>query len=392
MRKILFVHHVSKIGGASYCLLNLLKEVDRDKFHPIVLLREQGPLVDEILKLEVEVCFMSSLCTVPYNKSLMNPYSISAYYKIYKSFRFFRKVLDEKKPDIVYLNNSMLYPYLRVGKNKGSKTIVHIREHWPLNEHIVQFGWFRKNIRKYSDRIISINEYSAKMIPNVGNKTTIVYDWVDFADRYVEYDLDELCGENMSDKKILLFTGGMLELKGALHIYESFHRVCGDEYRLLALGATRDWKLVGWKNILSRILLLFGYKMKSLRIVEAIRKDNRIICLPSTYSIKDIIQKSYCVLSFFTIPHANLALAECIILKKPVIAARTEESEEYSVNGQYAELFTINDQTQFESKMANVDAICSKLSERLDMGSKIVKHKFDRKRNAIIFRKVLANI
>ena len=48
MKRILFVHHVSSIGGGSYCLLNLLKEVDQEKFQPVVLLQENGPLVSEI--------------------------------------------------------------------------------------------------------------------------------------------------------------------------------------------------------------------------------------------------------------------------------------------------------------------------------------------------------
>lgn len=69
MIKILFVHHVSAVGGASYCLLNLLKEIDRYKYEPIVLLANQGPLVQEIEKLGIEIRFMPQLCTVPYNVS-----------------------------------------------------------------------------------------------------------------------------------------------------------------------------------------------------------------------------------------------------------------------------------------------------------------------------------
>jgi glycosyltransferase involved in cell wall biosynthesis len=38
-------------------------------------------------------------------------------------------------------------------------------------------------------------------------------------------------------------------------------------------------------------------------------------------------------------PHANLSLAEAIIVGTPVIAARTEEADEYSLNGKLAKLF-----------------------------------------------------
>lgn len=58
MKKIvLFVHHVSSIGGASYCMLNILKVLDRNNYAPVVLLKNQGPLVDEIKKLGVKLSF-----------------------------------------------------------------------------------------------------------------------------------------------------------------------------------------------------------------------------------------------------------------------------------------------------------------------------------------------
>lgn len=78
-------------------------------------------------------------------------------------------------------------------------------------------------------------------------------------------------------------------------------------------------------------MLTLGYKVLSVKLQKMINRDNRIVCVPPTYAIKDIVEKSYCVLSYFTIPHANLALAESVILKTPIIAARTEESEEYSL-------------------------------------------------------------
>ena len=61
MKRILFVHHVSSIGGGSYCLLNLLKEVDQEKFQPVVLLQENGPLVSEIEKLGIKVYFFRAV-------------------------------------------------------------------------------------------------------------------------------------------------------------------------------------------------------------------------------------------------------------------------------------------------------------------------------------------
>ena len=51
MKSILYIHHTSVVGGASYCLLSVLKEVDLTRYTPTVLLKEKGPLVEEIEKL-----------------------------------------------------------------------------------------------------------------------------------------------------------------------------------------------------------------------------------------------------------------------------------------------------------------------------------------------------
>lgn len=95
MKKILFVHHISAIGGASYCLLNLLKEVDREKYIPIVLLRDYGSLVKELSKLGIDVYFLDSLCVVPYNKSFLKLSTAQTYRKINKSKTEFQQILQK---------------------------------------------------------------------------------------------------------------------------------------------------------------------------------------------------------------------------------------------------------------------------------------------------------
>lgn len=82
MKRILFVHQVSTIGGASYCMLSLLKGLDKSRFEPIVMLRDDGPLADEIRKLGMKVILFKEMTTIPYNKPLFKPRSIIAYLKV----------------------------------------------------------------------------------------------------------------------------------------------------------------------------------------------------------------------------------------------------------------------------------------------------------------------
>ena len=159
MKRLLFIHHVSDIGGASYCLLNIIKNLNRELITPIVLLKNDGPLVLELAKLEVEILFFPSMVVTPYNLSLCNPLCIKNYVELSKALQKFKVFIKEVKGlDAVYCNNLMLSDYVRIAKQSGLKTILHIREHWPLNEHVKQLEHIISNF-KFADQIVAINRY-----------------------------------------------------------------------------------------------------------------------------------------------------------------------------------------------------------------------------------------
>lgn len=388
MKKILFVHHSSEIGGGSYCLLNLLKALDKRKIIPLVLLKNDGPLVEEIKKLGIKVYFLNSLTAVPYNKALFAPQSIRTYYNVYRSLKDFKAILQELDIDILYLNNSMLYPYLRIAKEMEVRTAIHIREHWPAGEHPVQLKWFQKGISENSDRIIAINQYSASMIPGNEYKKVIIYDWIDFTDRDATCDLSRLMGEDVSDKKVFLYTGGMQDMKGVCEVMESFSELCGDDCRLLAMGVQMP-VFDGVRGRLKLLMKSVGYKVPSVRIYEALKKDNRIVAVPMTYQMKNIIRQAYCVLSYFKIPHANLILAESIILQTPVIAAKTPEALEYSLDGNLAELCDFLNISEFRRLVSNIDDNVADLKVRLYNSSYLIEQKFDRTNNVDLFNRLV---
>ena len=179
MKKILYIYHTSTIGGGSYCLLNILRTVDRSIVCPIVLLKEDGPLVTEIKALNIPVYFLPTISTVPYNVSTFTFKKIKNAIRLVNSFSRYKSILKTISPDVVYLNTMMLYPYLRPAKEMGIKTIIHIREHWSEGEHRWQRNTALKHIDRFADQIIAINTYSASMLEFSTKPKTIVYDWID---------------------------------------------------------------------------------------------------------------------------------------------------------------------------------------------------------------------
>ena len=391
MESILFVYHASNIGGGTYCLLNILKEIDRSKYNPIVLLRTDGDLVKEIKALGIDVFFMHSMTLVPYNRSLWERGVLKSYRNINKSFPFFASILDRINPDAVYFNTMMLAPYLEVAKKKGYKTLIHLREHWPMNEHVKQLTRIQNIIASYADKIIAINGYSASMIPT--KKATIVYDWIDLSNRYEYRPLDDIFGEDTSNLKVYLFTGGLQDIKGAAEVVDMFRtRIKATDKRLLMVGVSPHPNYQGLKNRVRRLLSMLGYNVYEYKVRKMIETDKRIVCIPATYALKHVMEQAYCNLSFFTIPHANLALAESIIVGTVPVAAKTEESIEYSNGGELAVLFELGNKDDMCQKLIDLDDHFDEIKNKIINEKGKVEDLFDKKRNAAVLNGALGEL
>lgn len=389
--KILFMHQSSSIGGGSYCLLNILKVLDRTLWEPVVALKSEGPLVDELRRLGVETVFFRDMAAIPYNRGLLQRGSMIAYRDIYKSIPALNMLLKDKHIDVLYLNNMMLCRYLQPAKECGCKTVVHVREHWPMNEHKLQLEWARKCVYRYADKMITINNYSTSMFPK--KEATIVYDWIDMDSRYRPMPLSEIFGEDMTGKKVLLYTGGISSIKGPDYILRAFTKcVKGGEYRLLMLGC-KSFLDRGRKHQIKMLLTRFGYRYWGLEMQKLVNSDSRICCIDGVYDLKDIIMQSHCFVSYFRIPHANLALAENIILGNACIAADTEEAREYSCDGRSAMLVSpLNDENTFSSKLQFFLSDIDKWKKTAEDGSMIIAEMFNPQKNANTLNGVLRDL
>lgn len=391
MTRILFVYHVTSVGGGSYCLLNILKVIDREVFEPMVLLPQKGPLCDEIEKLGIEIVYFPSLVLYPYNKSLYKWSTVSALRKIQNCQKGFAEVVKSVAPDIVYMNTMMLFPYLRTAKECGCMTVIHVREHWPLDEHKRQLEWARKCVYQYADKMIAINRYSASMFPE--KEATIVYDWIDMEARRGGATLKDLLGEECEDKEVYLFTGGLQPIKGTIEVLNAFTQyIQGADRRLLVLGVdpVMDWN--GVRGRIKKVLSQLGYKTYKEKVVNICSSDERIICVPSFYNMTDLIEEAAGNISYFTIPHANLALAESIILGKPAVAAKTDESLEYSCEGNLAILYRLGSKKDFVSAWLSLDHGKMEIGEKLRKDASKVADMFSPVRNADLLNDVLKTI
>ena len=105
-----------------------------------------------------------------------------------------------------------------------------------------------------------------------------------------------------------------------------------------------------------------------------------------------ILKQVDAYVSFFTIPHANLALAECILSGTPAIAARTEESLEYSDGGRLSLLYELGNLEEFQKTWEKLDGDPALLDGCLQDGAEKLSSLFDRERNAAVFNRMLKSV
>ena len=390
MRPILFVFHVSSVGGGSYCLLNLLKAIDRTVFEPVVLLPGGGSLCDEISKLDIRIEYMPGMSTYPYSTSLLSYRSVRKLMGLRGSYADFAEVLKKESPEIVYFNSLMLFPYLRIAKRSGCKTVLHVREHWVLGKHPVQLASMRKAVYRHADRLVAINRYSASIFPKMD--ATIVYDWIDMESRKGP-SLADIMGPDGDRCKVYLFLGGTTRIKGALEVIRTFSSsIVGEDRRLLVLGVDPSRRVERKKGLRERLLFWTTDKAYEAEVIASCQQDPRVVCAPAVYEIATILEQAAGYVSFFTFPHANLALAESIISRLPAVVARTDESLEYSEEGRLCLLYGFGDLEDFKAAWLKLDADPTALKVELASGSERVAARFAPDRNQSVFNQVLKSL
>jgi len=194
-KKILYIeaNQDGTIGGSYYCLLEIIKKVDKRKYEPIVCFYQ-----DNILRTEFEKYCKVLIEKYPrglivkqklpriYDISKDNILLINTLFFIQKTFNFIKYeipfdlkiiyILFKYKIDLIHINDApVLTNWLLASKIFKIKCIAHLRGNWaPDTAH--------KKLARYYNRIISISNSVTKIAKlngvNIENFVTI-YDGID---------------------------------------------------------------------------------------------------------------------------------------------------------------------------------------------------------------------
>lgn len=181
------------IGGSHYCLLEIVKNLDKSKYYPIVCFYQKNSLLAEfekyahVLVINDHHGFVAKLRTPSLysfcKKNIVLNTILNLYQKTYNFIRhdlylylLFIKLLKKYKIDLIHLNNEpTLTHWLIASKILGIRCISHIRGN-------LDIPWIKKRLIKYYDKVISISHSVTQEAINKNVDTTnfiTIHDGID---------------------------------------------------------------------------------------------------------------------------------------------------------------------------------------------------------------------
>ena len=164
---ILYVHHASVLGGAEVSLLELVRCLDQERFQPLVMLPESGPLLSELADRGVDV----SVASIGRLTRTFNPFSLCRYcLNIRKVRRQLHKLIENEKINLVHCNG--LTSLLFVGavpQRMGVPCVCHLRDARPLCA-------LQRRYMRHASKLIAVSGAVARVVES--DRTVIVHNGV----------------------------------------------------------------------------------------------------------------------------------------------------------------------------------------------------------------------
>jgi len=342
MINILFIHQSADLYGSDKTLLLLLKNINRQRFNPIVILPKEGPLKTELEKENIIVIIAPVLKLY---RKMFTPKNIVLFLRQIKSAV---KILDalnkEYHFDIIYSNTlAVLLGMIYAQKRK-------IKHLWHVHEIIVHpkiiAAIFPKILNRYAD-IIVCNSFATKnnltkRKSGLEAKTVVIHNGIEPIVSVPDNTSKADFGYSNSDIIITLI-GRISRLKGHKLLLSTFinHLSKNRNSKLLFVGSPVDGQEYYLKEI--EAIILENQLNDKVKILPFTKN------LTSIWAITDIaVMPSTEAESF------GLVALEAMLAKKPVVASKHGGLTEIVVNNQTGFLVEANNEKELNSAISKL--------------------------------------
>jgi glycosyltransferase involved in cell wall biosynthesis len=183
-KAILFIHHANDMYGADIGLLHALKSLDRQEYHPIVILPSDTPtgmLAPELDRLGIEYHF--ARLGILRRKYLTLRSVIPLAMEVMRGVAFVRSTARKRQVVLVYINTFVTLSGAIGGKLAGVPVLWHVREILSMPRPL---RWVLHNaLRLCASHIVcvskAVRDSLLKEAPKLAGKSVVIYNAVSVA-------------------------------------------------------------------------------------------------------------------------------------------------------------------------------------------------------------------
>lgn len=290
MKKILFLHSGAELYGADQILLATVSEINKNEFEPIVVLPNNGPLVDLLKKNNIRVEI------IPYpiiRRKYFNVKGILMYSKEYfKACKKLKKLINDEKIEYVHNNTIAVLEGTYLKKHCNIKLISHVHEMIESPKIVAKYLY--KIHLKYCDKMVVVSNAVRNYIESFGlkntNKICVIHNGIksmDYNEKYRNVFLKEY---GIPDNAfVVAIVGRINAIKGQDHFIKAMHQVIkknSDAYGVIIGDAFKgqEWRIeelkksiekekniiyCGFRNDINHL-----YSAFDLLVVSSVQKDS----------------------------------------------------------------------------------------------------------------------
>ena len=322
-KKILFLSHSSDIGGAEYCLFDLLQGLDQKKYEAIVALPGDGLLKGKLESLGCRTILLDLPFWIAWRRSASHikrllqslPWGVAQC----------RQIIQKEGISLVYTNTISCPHGAIAAKREHKPHIWHIHEvlrgHKHFKPYLPDF-LMALLVSLFSDRIIVPSETGKEgiKVKCQDGKIRVINNGVDLK-KFNDMDSSQGIRKELGigqDVKVVGMIGSVVEMKGYLEFVEAAKRVSKEMENVIFIAAGREFGLD-------------GQKIRNRAKVSGISDKMRFIGFRE--DIADILHSVDLVVSASWIECFPKILCEAMAAGKAVVATRCGGPEEIVVDG-----------------------------------------------------------
>jgi glycosyltransferase involved in cell wall biosynthesis len=375
--KILYISHSPFLNGAEICLYNLVKNLNKDIFEPIVLFPEQGSLIEKINNLGIKTYIrpLERWIRFKFDKKVKNSNLLLRSQNI-------MDIIERESINIVHTNTSVIIEGAIAAKLKSVPHIWHIHEF--LNGHIdlksvipLPLVYFAMSY--LSTKIVSVSEYARSQFKFTedNKKFAVIYNGVDENNISVNTNVfANLLGKN-SNELALITIGLLTEAKGYDNLLEAASLVCKKGYKV-------KFYWIGGAS--KKSLRSFNSKIRKLGLKDSVS------FLGFRSDIPEIMKSSDLLISSSLNETLHLVVLEAMAAEKAVVVTNCGGTSECVIDGETGYLIPVNDPVKMSERIIELINDSQKRKVFGENGIKYFREKFAMEKYVEGFEKLYIEI